>query len=536
MTDTFIAYDSATNSFVSLLGIDDGALGGIIAPSIVNVNIGSGTYAGRINATGVGTGNSINTIKASAAGLFQGDIVTAGSIGTFTRIGEFNGTVIADGDFKTAVIAGDVLADGTIFVGGTLGGITVTGSLLGSILTNNATAIVVGNVGVGGDINVTHNLTGLTVSGFDAGTIDANIVTTFVASGRLLAGSNTSISGDVASIFLNGGTDAGSTFLVDGNVTKTFVVGGTLTGTVGARLNVASATLTNVVVGLFDVGGDLAALNVTGVTIDSLIAAGTWVGFDGVYDTNDDIIYGGSIGTAKFAGKFTDSAITAGVLASENAVPGPANNIPIDNRSFIGNPSAANVTQINAVEAGGIALSNIGSLTFSSGVLSSNTAAGNLAVAVADNGIGAVTGGVSLVQSVIDVPAGQLAVANDPTTGAPVITRISATEILVGFNKPINTSTINSDNISVIDPATGEPVPNITFGYSVGAASDGVTKEFLISINDSTPLPAPVSLVIRNLGDNFGTRTALLDFNQDGINTTNPFSPAPADPILDTQI
>ncbi len=535
-TNTFLAYDSALNAFVSLLGINDNSLGGIIAPSITTLNIGSGTYAGRINATGVGVGNSITTINARTAGVFQGDIVTAGSIGTFTRYGEFDGTVLAGGDFKTASISGDVLSDGTLVTSGTFGTVTVSGTLLGSILANNATALSIGTLSAGGDVNVIHNLAAISLAGTDAGTIQAGTTTTFTARGQLLAGSSTTLTGDAASVFLYGGTNAGSTFIEDGNISKTLVVGGTLGGTVAARLSVAAATLTNLVDGLFSVGNNLTTLTVAGSTFDSLISVGTWVGFDGIYNTDDDTIYGGSLGTAKFAGVFTDSAITAGVLPSESTTAGPANNIPADNNAFNGNPSAVNVTQINSAQSGGIALSTLGNLTFSRGVVSTDTGTGNLSVAVASNGIGKVVNGVNLTQAVVNTPTGQLAVATDPTTGTALISRASSTEILIAFNKPIDTSTLTAANISVIDTSTGDAVSGITIGYYAGFGTDGVTKEYFVSLVSTSSLPSSIQLIIRNLTDNFGTRTALLDFNQDGIDTTNPFSPAPANPIVDTQI
>jgi hypothetical protein len=534
--NTFLALDSADNAFVRLLGVDDGALAGIIAPSITTVNISSGTYAGRINATGVGVGNSITTINARTAGNFEGDIVTAGSIGSFLRFGEFAGTILAGADFKSAVVGGDVLSDGTISAGGTLTGATITGGLLGSILANNATKLSIGTIGSGGDLNVNRILTTLSINGGDAGTIHSGNVTSFTDFGPLLAGSSTVINGDAVSIVLAGGTNAGSTILVDGNVTKSFIVGGTLSGTVATRLNVASATLYSLVDGLFSVGVDLAALTVNGTTFDSLIAVGTWVGFDGVYNTKDDIIYGGSLGTGKFAGTFTDSAITAGVLPSLSAAAGPANNIPQDNRAFTGNPSSANISEISSTESGGIALSNIGTLTFSRGVVSTDTALGNLSVAAAANGIGKINGGLNLNEVILNNPEGQLQLANDPVTGLPLATRVSATELQVAFNKPVDTSTLTAANISVINAGTGLPVPGVTFSYSSGVASDGITKLYFLTITDNSTFPALVTLVIRNLSDNFGTRTSLLDFNQDGVLTNNPFSIAPNEPIVDVQL
>jgi len=47
---------------------------------------------------------------------------------------------------------------------------------------------------------------------------------------------------------------------------------------------------------------------------NGILSFGTQIGADGIYDTSDDLITGGSVQTVNIGGNFTNSVIAAGVL------------------------------------------------------------------------------------------------------------------------------------------------------------------------------------------------------------------------------
>ena len=136
-------------------------------------------------------------------------------------------------------------------------------------------------------------------------------------------------------------------------------------------------------------------------------------------------------------------------------------------------------------------------------------------VAVAADGISNIPAAVFLRQRVLNNPTGQLAIIG--------VGRTSNEQINIGFSKLIDTSTINATNFQVTD-ANGNPVPGVSFQYFTQAVGGGVTQG-VVRILSGTAFPTPVTIRISNVRDRVGPRSALNDFNQDGVVTGNPFAP-----------
>ncbi len=527
---SFFGLSISTNAFIKLLGTNAAALGGITANTIGTLSITGAGFTGRVDTTGIGGKTSIDSIKITG-GNYAGVISTAGSVGTLASAGNFDGTVVSTGDFKSATISGNLLGNGTVSAGGTLAAMSVTGTLFGTILATNATKVTIGAVDAAGYTNrlAGHRARSRSTARMPTATVTLNNVV------AVKVGGFADFDGDIqcgrrcaGAVALSGGTAGGSKFLVDQGIAGSLVVGGTLQGTISTRRSVGSVSLAAVTNGLLAIGGDITSLSVSGAVLDSLISSGEWVGIDGIYNTADDVIYGGNITTAKFGGTFTDSAITAGVLASQLAAAGPENNIPADNRAFSGNTNAANVVNVDPAEAGGISLSSIGTLTFAKGVTSTNANNGDLSVAVTTDGIGKITNGLNIVQTILKNPSGALDVAND-SNGNPLVTFTSNTRIEVVFNKPVATSTLTSQNIIVTD-VDGNLLKGLTYGYVTRLGPDGFTEQFVLQITDVNGFPSTTIVDLvggPGITDRTGLRSSLLDFNQDGTLDANgnPFAP-----------
>ncbi len=531
----FISYSSITGNFVAILGTSPETLGGLVANSFGAVNL-LGSFGGRISATGNGALNAIDTVKITGAGTFTGSIQSDVGIGAVTGTGiTFAGAIVSHGNVSSIVLTGTASTDAVIAVDGMLTTLTYTGSFDGTVLAGRATNITFnGTVMNDALVEVVNDISGFTISGRDSGTVLLGTSKTIKVGGLLAAPANFSVLGDAGAITLSGGTQLGSEFLVDQGATS-ITIGGTLTGTVAIRRNLGTATLGSLSNGVFEAGGNITSLNINGSVNHSILGSGIWVGQDGIYNTADDVIFGGSIDAAKINGGFTDSLITAGVLPRVGILAG-ANNIPTTFGNFKQNLQAINVDDVDSTEAGGISKSSILSITFAKPVVSSNPGAGLFSALIAADSISKVNATGDLQQLLRNDPPGApvIVTSTDPTTGAiiPGIQRFGPGEIRITFDEPLDTSTINSSTISVVDPGTGTQITDLTFNYLTQTAADGSTQGVIQIISPSNfggagelRVTLKGGIAAPTIADQTGLRSALLDYNQDGVldPTGDPF-------------
>jgi hypothetical protein len=537
--DQALSFSTASHRFVALRGTTPETVGGVIANSIGTASLPN-AFAGHIGVTGGGgvTVNGIDSIKFNGtAGAFTGSISVVNSIGAVTGTGvTFNGSLVTHADLNSATLTGTIAPTAVIAVDGKVNTFTLTGDFAGRLtMYSGGTFTVKGNVLDSAYVGALYDLATVSISGSDAGVINLGSNSkTFTLTGTLSSTGLVTVLGTAGAIALNGGTDLGSLFLAKQGATSV-TVGGTLKGVVAARMCVTNAKLNNVTSGIFSVGGDLTSLTVSGSVSNSILAIGTWVGNDGVYNTADDVIYGGSLLGAKISGVFTDSLITAGVLPRQGVAAG-TNNIPTDFTVYDYNATASAFESIDSAEAGGIRLSYIQNVSFAKAVVTSFPGSDIFAGLVAANGIskiGSAANTRDLKLIVRKDPAGApvIVLANDPVTMEPVpIVRVNESELQVVFSEPLDTTTLNSSTIQVVDNATDQPITDLTFGYERQTAADGsiqsVLKIFSSShFNDATNLTIFFADGTAQpwITDGTGNRSALLDYNQDGTSEPDLF-------------
>ena len=509
LAGVFVGFNAADSEFDAILGTTYSALGGITANYISTLNILGSSYGGNIHTTGIAGGAGFGSIVANGGGSFTGAISTPGYINSFTRTGNFNGTLVASGYVSSILINGNLGDGGVISVGGNVNSLVILGSISGTVLIGNAGTVTLGSVVQNGIVQVSRATNSVDIASAVAGRVSLNSVNSFRVSGLVQATGIIRTAGNAGSVTLVSGNDVGSSILFGGNVTS-LAVGGNSSGVVAVRGSVNSVSFNNVINGVFTAGGDINTLTVVGMVARSVLSSGVWVGADGLYNTSDDVIYGGSINSARINGDFNNSAIVAGALPRLGASSG-TNNIPDSNTAYIGNSNAANIQDVDSAEAGGIAVSRIGSIVFAGGV---NQVGGS--VVVAADSISGVAATPYLNQRVLNNPTGQLAVIG--------ITRINNGEIDVGFNKPIDTGSITDANFIITD-SSGNALSGITFSYYIQTLGNGVTQG-VVQIFRDVAFPSPTIVTINGVTDRVGPRSALQDFNQDGVVTGNPFAPA----------
>lgn len=514
----FVGFDSSINSFVQFLGTNYNSLGGITANTFGTINISGAGYGGRIQATGTGAGNSINAINLAGGGVITGDFYTRGSIGNFGASGDFGGTLLASGDIGAVSISSNLLDGGTVDAGGTLGSLTLSGVLAGSIVAGRAGTIAVGAVTNTGIVDVNRDSGTIGIGSTDSGQITTGSAAAIGVGDVLSAGSKIVVNGDAGSIAVNNGVGAGAKILVGGNLAN-LVVGNTQNGTISIRRNLGAAVFNAMNAGLLAVGGDITNFVANGNVSNSVISAGVWLGFDGQYNSSDDVIYGGTISNARFNNNFYRSALLAGVLPRIGATSATPNHLPgtidattqtlvLNTDAYAGNADATNVADVDSAEAGGIVPSTIGNVVFAGGV----DAIGS-SVVVAAEGIGSVTASPYLTQRILNNP--------DGATGILSASRISSSQIDVILNKGIDSSSISSSTVLAFDQNNNQ-ISGLTFGYTYGLTASG-TPEGVIHIFKSTGFPTtPVTIALTDILDRVGTRSALLTILPGG---TNPFAP-----------
>lgn len=538
----FYSYSQALRDIVQFRGTSASTEGGIVANNFNSIVLPGANFGGRIAATGLASGPSITSVMASGTGTFTGQIVTPGNIGTFIRVGgDFGGAVVAGGDLTAAwVVSANLVSGGIFAASGTLSTLNITraggvgGDLAGTIFAANAGTITIyHNENLGALLDIVKIAGTVNIQGTVDGTVRLGSVATFIAAGQLTG--NVTVTGDAGTLYVLNGTALGSLLLADQNINGKLYVTGTIAGVVAARRNVAEAWLANVDHSLVSFGGDVNVLMTSGTVTDSVISAGTWVGADGIYNTADDVIYGGTIKAAYFGGVFTDSVLVAGVLPQMGTTVAAKNNLPADNHVYIGFPAAPNFADVSSAEAGGIVTSRIEALAFALPTVSTNIANGLLSAAVSADGFGTTLISAIIPQVTLSDPTGAPDVAVN-SKGTSLVTRLSASQISVTFSEPVDTATLSRTTITVKSGA--KTFQNLNFSYRTQTANDGSVQGVLIisepnnfddpgMANSLTVIlqggAATPAVVPTTITDRTGLRSALYNFNQDGVTLGDPF-------------
>jgi len=507
----------------------DELVGAITAQGIDSLNINAEDYAGQI----VTTGNSFGRVN--IAGAFSGILTTPGTMGPVNqRNGDFGGTLIADRGITSVSIAdGSFLPSALVQTDGVLGLFNQRGQIAGSsadtfggiidvrTLTKLNSAV---NAVAAALVNVSGGLGAATFAGDFAGRMPVGSIARALSL-RGEFGGSLSVAESAGAVTLTGGAAAASAITLGGDL-ATLRAGQDFAGSVivGRNLGVAafgSMTGAAVIVGF---GGN--ALTATGHVLSTLLSFGTGVGSDGLYNTADDVIYGGTLRSATFRRDFTDSALVAGVLPSLAQGEG----LPADTTAYVGDltTDGLDLANTDSADAGGMFTSDIGSARFGGDVTGS-------AVAAAD-AIGALTGlNVRWLPSRAygDPLGAPTVVSTEPVLNSEdVLTRMR-----ISFSEPVNTGyfqlAVDADDDGQVDgPADtngnvlvvnedGTVLDDVTLTYEVETGSHGQTQGVLV-ITRAEGLSNTVSITLRGTGDSVvcdrsGLRSALRDFDQDGV-------------------
>ncbi|MCC7407000.1 MAG: hypothetical protein IT442_02950, partial [Phycisphaeraceae bacterium] len=505
-----LSYDPVEERFVAL-GPDDMLVeltattqaeyelvqGKIQADSINRISITGSGYAGRIATTG----NTVNSVQVQDD--FAGQIA-ASSINSYSqRSGDFSGSLAVLQDIKQFQLsAGSILADGFVQAGGSIGRLSVKGDLAGSVDARTLSQLSVsGDVTSTARIVVTGELGSADVRGDFDGTLEAGSVrSNFKIGGELGATGLVSVDGDVQTLQVSDGIAAGGAIVIGGSA-KTVRFSQTFAGALDVGMSVNSASFGTLSSAWVGIGRDLSSLTVSGDMLSSVVSVGTQVGPDGLYNTADDVILGGTLKRASIRGNVIDSALVAGVLPTIDSGPG----IPASKFDYTADTASA----------GGIGRSTIGNVSVSQLVSGSALAAAN--------GIDRVSGRHADQFS--------MRVLNDPL-GAPTVVsiyQVSATEINVVFSEWIDLASV----ILSVD-ADGD--------QALTSPSDVIGSLSLINA-DGDYISADVALSVTTLNDEFsGTRsvlriqrTGLSNFTNEGMVTVelagslNPDEPSVTD-------
>ena len=531
--DNFYSFSDSADTFVRFRGTTQDDLGGIVANSVERLTIGGGAgYNGRIVTTGNSFSNSI-----TVTGDFGGSLISAGNIKKYTQTGgDFGGALRAGRDITSVTIRnGDFLLSGSVEAGGDLGALDLRGGDFAGMVSAETVKSI--RVKTAGDARADLQIAGLAdrvqFSGGYNGQASFGSVGT-LALGRLEGGAVVNVYGDASMLRFSGGTAAGSSVFVDGAV-RSLTTGDTHEGLISIRRGMRTARLAGLDGAIVSVGLDTNSFSVTGDTVDSVISFGTWVGDDGVYNTADDVITGGSVKSATFSGDFQDSAIVAGVLPNADSGPG----IPADMREYTGNPSAASIADVDSAEAGGILKSNITRLTIRGNVINTWSSGGWLSVAAAADNIGRVSlksKGAVLVMREYGDPFGP------PTTTVGSIEVVNASDAKFVFSEEINTASFvlsqDADGDGLLTGLTdvlgsvlvtdesGAVLNDVQLAYTTQTDEAGVVRGALHVIKDSLfdgsqriTVALSGSLIDPAIYDRSGLRSALRDLDQDGIRT-----------------
>ncbi|MEQ9460748.1 MAG: hypothetical protein RIG82_07345 [Phycisphaeraceae bacterium] len=348
---------NASNTSGEIVPIIAGAAGidRVQADSFGSISIDN-DFDGRIFATG----NTIGTVTAS--GNFAGLIESNTSIRTFNQnSGNFTGGLRAGEDISSVNLRGSMLS-GSISAGDSIRSVSIAGSFAGEIVTPDLGSLrVSGAAGSLSSVRV-DSLGSATFSG----TFNGNLILSEARSLRLDdlgAAASIEITGDLSS-FTTSATASGSTVIIHGDASN-ISLRGTHAGLIATSGAVRSARFGEIDGGTFLAGTNLGNVSISGDMRNGLLSAGVWIGMDGIYNTADDQIFGGTLDRASIRGDYVRSAIVAGVLPSIDNGSG----IPTDLRAYTGNDTLLgqnlnDLSPVDSAEAGGLLASGIGQISF----------------------------------------------------------------------------------------------------------------------------------------------------------------------------
>jgi hypothetical protein len=390
------------------------------------------------------------------------------------------------------------------------------------------------NVGTSADITITRNAGSLTVSGDFDGSISSAYMSSLKVTGLVGSNADIDVRGDLSSLTLSGGTSVGSIVQVYGD-SGSVTVGGTHKGTISLYGTVTTSTFENIDKAIYNVALGGTTLKVNGTVSDSYLLYGVWLGADGILNTADDLITGGSLKTATID-TMKDTVLAAGVLPSSQRGQIYAGST-VNAFNFMDHTDTINGQSVYlSVEAGGIQPSSISTVTIthaantnpSNGQFNLVVAAGSVPAQITGTENDAVT-----LQTYNDLPGG-------PQVVSPV-TQTSDSIIEIVFNEELNAGTISlttSDNpngsITIRDFSVDDTlVENVEIEYvtrtNAAGTKVGVIRLKSTDFNGFSPLTfitiSDGSDGHQALLDRSGSalaaagdwsRSALGDFNQDG--------------------
>lgn len=496
-TDTlFYSFeDGATDQFVQLRGTDQASSGGITVESVDRLDI-NGAYNARV----VSTGNTFTSVNAD--GDFNGSLVTAGDIRSYThRTGDFGGVLDAGGNIGSAAFGGNVLAQGRLTADGEIQRLSqndAAGTFAGDL-----TAAVLGNLSFRGNVladalfTATSILDSLTVGGLFAGEGVFNEVSRSIRiSGLFDAGATMTVTGNARDVRLDGGTAATSTLTVGRNLDR-LTVGNNHAGTLATGIDLERARFDRVVDGRVYVGGNGRDLRVDQADGAGFIY-GVSLGADGLFNTADDVINGGSLAKATF-GQFTDSVLTAGILPDADS----GVNAFDDHQNFQRVVSGDGTVVTNGVEAGGLRRSTIDNLTITLVVHSDPSDPTIQPIVTTADGVesSSLRGfGFLLSEQQLGDAFGAVGVVSAQ--------RINENQIQIIFTEPVNTDSLvlseelgDGGSVIVTDDLAGTTyTTGITMVYTEQVSSEGQLQGVL-TITRNVPFDGDVVVRLTNAGD-----------------------------------
>ncbi|MAE64926.1 MAG: hypothetical protein CMJ18_11710, partial [Phycisphaeraceae bacterium] len=542
-----VGIDVDNDRFVSFNGFTQSALSnvGLSADSISTMSItGPGTFTSRVTTEG----NSFGRV--SITGDFAGNLVTGAAISQFDLAGALAGSILAR-SIDRMKIAGEISASGIVRATSTISRLDQAGGdVAGRVLTESAGTLKFDAAALpGSDLLVNLDAGTISYTGDQDGLVELGRVDRRLTIGGTLGpAADVLIHGDAAGVNLDDGTEAGSRVLVDGRA-RSINVDGNHSGLIATRFGADQATFNDVDLGLFAAGLESGRLTVNGDTEGGVYSFGAWVGPDGVYNTPDDLLTGGSLDSATFKGVFNDGVLAIAVLPSVEAGSSNPNNLPDDNRAYSGNAAADDVREADSAQAGGLFTGTVGRLTMQGQITNTAAADGRLPVVVAAGGVDRASLGAfgfALTPRTLDDPTGPVQVESSTILGD--------TQIEILFSESVDTSTFtlafdgndDGDVDDVVDVPGSIEIRDADdsiiddggtiLSYDNRLADDGRTQGVLtlrrpegfgdrvkITLFGRTlnlagdPITAADLEMSPTIHDRSGLRSVLRDFNQDGI-------------------
>ncbi|MFW6337237.1 MAG: hypothetical protein ACOC3G_08920, partial [Phycisphaeraceae bacterium] len=169
-------------------------------------------------------------------------------------------------------------------------------------------------------IDVTGDAADVMTRGDFAGAFSAdNVTTRLMVMGELENGGSLEVTRDAGMIRVLGGSDSDASIAIGGEARMLDVLSDHRgVAQIGHSIQ-ARVLFDDVTGGELYIGGGGDSLTVRGDAVNSLFVYGVSLGDDAVFNTADDLIYGGSLRVARFSGDFEDSVLSVGLLPAASA-------------------------------------------------------------------------------------------------------------------------------------------------------------------------------------------------------------------------